>query len=168
MWDLVTLKPLHPTNVSWAKQTPHMKEIVRTYHDWQPFTNLLDPDAKPYLILNDANEYQIVYWKAWFEPNGEWSGSDWYDSPPTHRNDRRSRHWPKKVWELNGVDYAPRRIVNRKSPIELLLHDNKVKKYKCLGTGLIAIRKGGMWHYYRFENSNKRYVKTGSTQRLER
>lgn len=97
-----------------------------------------------------------------------WSGSDWYDSPPTERNARRSKHWPVRVWELHGVEYNPRKITDHKSPIQRLLDDNKVKKYKSLASGLVAIRKRGEWHYYRFETSNNRYVKTGSTQRLER
>jgi hypothetical protein len=154
-----------------------MKEIVRSQYDWQPLTNLLDPDSKPYLVLTENGEYHILYWKAWFAVDSDWelgrfdlqwSGSDWYDSPPTQRNAQRSRYWPKRIWELNGVDYQPRNIVECKSPLDRLLQDNKVKKYKSLANGLVAIRKGGMWHYYRFQNSNKRYVKTGSTQRLER
>lgn len=166
-WDVVSLVELHPATIRWDKQIPNMKEIVRPHHAWQPLTDLLDPDAKPYLIVTDKGEYHILYWKAWFEGD-KWTGSDWYDEPPDARNTRRSRHWPKRIWELTGVEYAPRKITNAVSPLHRLLADNKVKKFKSLANGLIAIRKAGMWHYYRFEMSIKRYVKIGSTMRLER
>jgi hypothetical protein len=167
-WDVVSLVELHPATIRWDKETPHMKEIVRTQETWHPLTNLLDPDAKPYLILDQNNEYHIIYWKAWFEPYAKWSGSDWYDSPPTERNAKRSAHWPKRIWELSGVEYKPRKIVDCLSPLEKLLADYKVKSHKSLPSGLIAIRKGGEWLYFRFDSTNKYYRKTGSTQKLRR
>jgi len=170
-WDLVNLEELHPkVDRRWDKLTPNMKEIIRRNDGtWEPYTNLLDPDSKPYLVLTMDGEYVILYWKAWFEGN-KWSGSDWYDKPVSHSTQRvlRSKKWPKRVWELNTVDYAPRKIVKHKTDLELLLENYKVKSYKSLPNGLIAIRKGGMWLYFRYNPNNKSYQKTGSTEKLRR
>jgi hypothetical protein len=49
--------------------------------------------------------------------------------------------------------------------IDEILKTYRVKSYKETSEGLIAIRKGGFWLYFRFDG--KEYVMAGSTIKFE-
>jgi hypothetical protein len=50
--------------------------------------------------------------------------------------------------------------------IQDILDHYKVKSYKETNDGLIAIRKGGFWLYFRYGNGV--YAQTGSTLKYEK
>ena len=82
-----------------------MKEMQKgdnkTRFGW---TDVLDPDSKPYLCLDGKGNYHVLYWRARFAPgSGEWLTSDWWHDATA---ENLARVDVKRVWRLPTVKYA--------------------------------------------------------------
>lgn len=94
------------------------------------WTDVLDPDGKPYLVQDRKGEFYILFWRAWFDKAGRWSGSDWYMFPIS----KKQRRFPParvdvaRVWQLPGIKYAPPTLYSHQQHV-------KVKDEKPTGSG---------------------------------